>query len=230
MTLPDIPKATADYINFIIDFGSSPSKAVSAYKGTGSVNPDLVTFSALGAGLTWLILLVLKHIADAHNDKSDIIALIGKGDIETIPLFALDTIILLSIIFHLAMRLVLKFQKRTKGKINTKKGAHISINLKDTINGALAFFSFAPVVISLTFLFGMIFLFTIRPPQPKLNVAIALMISVGPTVVLLLALIFFYFPTALSGVQSTMDAKEARNIFYTIVGIVFVVFWFLSGL
>jgi hypothetical protein len=42
------------------------------------------------------------------------------------------------------MRLVLKFEKRTKGKINTKKGAHISINLKDTINGALAFFSFAP--------------------------------------------------------------------------------------
>ena len=128
------------------------------------------------------------------------------------------------------MRLVLKFQKRPKGKIDTEKGANISINLKDTINGTLAFFSFAPVVISLTFLFGMIFLFTIRPPQPALNVVIALMISVGPTVVLLLALIFFYFPTALSGVQSTMDSKDARNIFYTVVGIVVAVFWILSML
>jgi len=223
MPLPDLPQATADYINFIIDFASSPSKAVSAYKGKGSVNANLVTFSALGAGLTWLVLLVLKHIADAHNDKSDIIALIGKGDVETIPVLALLIIILLSIIFHLAMKLVLKFQKGTNGKGDTKTHKKISINLKENINSALAFFSFAPIMFSLTFLFGMIFLFRYLPSQiqPTQSVIIPLIISVGPNVLLLLALVFIYFPSALSGVQSTMDVKAARKVFSTVVGIIF---------
>jgi hypothetical protein len=213
MTLPDIPEYVANYFNFITDFAADPKNACKEYKASNSINKNLLSFAAIGIVFTWLTISLLKKIAELNNDKSDILKIADKVDADTAALLILPCIIILSLLVHLAVKLIFFFNKKTYKTTNDR-----SINIKNTINGSLAFFSFAPFVFMLCFLFIMLVCYKL---QNHLNLAGFLFI-LSPLIVLQLFFLFWYFPSSLSAMQSDEISGSYRKAIYSVYGLIFV--------
>ena len=151
MNLPDIPEYVAGYFNFIIDFAVNPKKSCEPYKATNSVNKNLLTYAAIGTAFTWLTVSLLKKIAESYNDKSSILQGADKIDADRIPLIVLPCIIILSLLVHVTIKIIFLINRKEYRNLPRN-----SVNFKNTVNGALAFFSFAPFVLILFFLFKII--------------------------------------------------------------------------
>ncbi len=213
MNLPDIPEYVANYFDFIIDFGTNPKNACKKYKASNSINKDLLTFAAIGIVFTWLTISLLKRIAESNNDKSDILKIADKVDADTAALIVLPCIIIISLLVHLAVKLIFFLNRKIyKHKISN------SINLKNTINGSLAFFSFAPFVLMLCFLFIMV---TMYQFHGRLNFTEFIFI-LSPSIILQLLFIIWYFPAGLSAMQQDELSSSYRKAIYSVYGLIFV--------
>jgi hypothetical protein len=197
MNLPDIPEYAAGYFNFIIDFAASPKTACKPYKAKNKVNKDLLTYSIIGLFFTWLLFIVLQKIGTAFNDKSGILQLADNVEAETLPLIVLPCIILFSLLAHIAILLVLK--------VNKKKYPDESVNFKNTVNGMLAFFSFAPFSITFAFLLTMLVAYNFTTPDIN---PLQLILLVLPAVSLMISFLIYYFPQSLASVQPDLLQKD----------------------
>jgi hypothetical protein len=211
MNLPDIPEYVANYFNFIIDFAASPKETCSRYKATNSVNKDLLAFAAIGTAFTWLTLVLLKKIAELNNDKSSFLRIVDYADADTITLITLPCIIILTLLVHLAVKIIFFFNKKIyKQKI---KG---TINFKNTVNGSLAFFSFAPFVFMLCFLFTMLGAYQIKD-NSSWPIFLLLLF---PLVILEGFFIFWYLPASLSAVQPDELSSSYRKAIFSVYGLI----------
>ncbi|HEY2726988.1 MAG TPA: hypothetical protein VGI61_07430, partial [Parafilimonas sp.] len=213
MNLPDIPEYVANYFNFITDFAADPKNACNEYRASNSINKNLLSFAAIGIVFTWITISLLKKIAESNNDKSDILKIADKVDADTAALIILPCIIIISLLVHLAVKLIFFLNM----KIHKRKTAG-AINLKNTINGSLAFFSFAPFVFMLCFLFIMLVCYKF---QNHLNLAGFLLI-LSPLIILQLFFAFWYFPASLSAMQPDELSGSYRKAIYSVYGLIFV--------
>jgi hypothetical protein len=213
MTLPDIPEYVANYFNFITDFAADPKKACKEYKASNSINKNLLSFAAIGIVFTWLTISLLKRIAASNNDKSDILKIADKVDADTAALIILPCIIILSLLVHLAVKLIFFLNRKIY-----KQKTSASINIKNTINGCLAFFSFAPFVFMLCFLFIMLACYQF---QSRLNI-VGFLFILSPIIILQLFFLFWYFPAGLSAMQPDETSGSYHKAIYSVYGLIFV--------
>jgi cytochrome bd-type quinol oxidase subunit 2 len=216
MILPDITEYIAGYFNFIIDFAINPKKTCEPYKATNSVDKTLLTYAAIGTFFTWLIILLTKRIAEVYNDKSSILQGVDKIDADKIPLIMLPCIIIISLLVHVTIKVVFLLNKKEYSTLPRN-----AINFKNTVNGALAFFSFAPFVLMLSFLITMLFLYNINPAHLKFVIFIVIML---PVIFLATTFILWYFPISLSAVQPDELSKGYRKSVYTVYGFILFLF------
>jgi hypothetical protein len=216
MNLPDIPEYVADYFNFLIDFSISPQKALDPFKRVNEIDKKLITFAALGTGFTWLNLILLQKLARANNDKSDIFRNIDKVDIETLPFMILLGVILFSIIVHVGVKLMMFISARIEKKKLLKEELNL-ISLKKTINGALGFFSFAPLVYILLFEFTMIVVYALNPRN--INIFLWL-ILIAPAALFGMVCILYYLPKALSCIHPIGLSKKVYSLILTLYGLI----------
>jgi hypothetical protein len=225
MNLPDIPKYVADYFNFVIDFTASPKKALEPYKAKGSIHETLISFAAIGVFFTWLNGMLLQKLGELNHDNSDILRFIPKLDIELLPLVSLMTVVFCSIIFHFVLKFVLMFELK---EFKTSKAEHKAtslLNLKNTINGALAFFSIIPVILTLCFLLTMLGAYNLN--HQKMNMVLILLIQL-PLIFIGVASVLWYFPQSLSQVQPTGLIRIVNRSIYSLYGFCMIVFWLIS--
>jgi hypothetical protein len=216
MNLPDIPEYVAGYFNFIIDFATNPKKSCEPYKATNSVNKSLLTYAAIGTVFTWLTLSLLKKIAESYNDKSSILQGADKVDPEKIPLIVLPCVIIISLLVHVTIKIIFLINRKEYGSLPRN-----SVNFKNTVNGALAFFSFAPFVLILSFLLTMLIFYNMPAADVKFVIAIGIM---SPIIILGVSFIFWYFPVSLSAVQPEELSKGYLKAVYSVYGLVLVIF------
>jgi hypothetical protein len=216
MNLPDIPKYVADYFNFFIDFGSSPKKALSPYKAKGRIDETLVVFAALGVVFCWLLLLLCQKLARAHGDKGSVLEWMDRVDVDTLPFAALVVSILFAFLTHVTIRVVnypseyMGRRRQNAVDVTGETSSLPAINLKDTINGILAFFSFAPVIIAAGLLISLCILFASGPHIGRSYLLFSILPCAGISTVALL----HFLPTALISVHPNSCRKKIDTAFY----------------
>jgi hypothetical protein len=220
MNLPDIPEYVAGYFNFIVDFAINPTNACAPYKASNKINKDLLTFAAIGATLTWLTIILIKKMGDYYHDKSHIFDFTDKLEVDIIPFVALPFIILLSLFVHLLVRLIFRFNKEDKGISPTQ------IDCKNTINGALAYFAFAPFLIMLSFFITMAIIFNI----PKGLSGWQILLLVLPNSIFTLWVVLWCFPLSITAMQPDELRKSYKNAILTCFGLFFVIIVVLEWL
>ncbi len=211
----DIPEFVAGYFNFIIDYAAKPGETCSKYKSLNKVDKDLLTYAAIGSAFTWLIFRLISKLGEVYNDKSDILDLADKIEIDKLPLIILPSIVLLSLFVHVAVRLTLIISRQHKNlEPNT-------VNFKNTVNGALAFFSFAPFAYMLINLLTLLLTYNfVNLQDPNYFIVILLLL---PTILLFLSFVIWYFPVSVSSVQP----EDLRKIFMRAIYIVYAFFFVL---
>jgi len=215
MNLPDIPEYIANYFNFIIDFVVNPKKACEKYKGMNKVDKDLLTFAAVGIALTWITISVTKKISDYYGDNSQILTLPEKIDMETLTLISIPTLLFVALLIHLMVKLILYI-----GKEN-----FTGVDIKNTINGILAFFSFAPFLLFFLFLIIMIVIYNLV--DKEIN-PYWLLTFVSPLTILSLSYVFWYFPAALRFMQPNDLRKPFRKAITNIYVIIMLLYMLVN--
>ena len=214
MNLPDIPDYVAGYFNFIIDFAINPAKACEPYRGLNKVDKNLLSFAAIGIAFTWLTILLTKKLAASNSDPTGLFKYVENVDIETLPLAMLPAILLVSLIIHAMVKLVFLFHR--KQYQNTVKE---NINFKNTFNGTLAFFSFAPFAFVVLFLVSLSILYQFDRKQ--LHWAVLLLVLL-PLIALEIAFLFWYLPVSISAVQPGSISKNFKRALLSIYYVVMV--------
>jgi hypothetical protein len=159
--------------------------------------------------------VLLKKIAESNNDKSSILKLIDNVDADNITLITLPCIIILTLLVHVAVKIIFFFNK----KIYKQKIAG-AINFKNTVNGSLAFFSFVPFVFALCFLLVMLTCYKLKAHLSLTGFLILL----SPLDVLGVLFILWYFPVSLSAVQSDELSSSYRKAVLSVYGLIMVLF------
>jgi hypothetical protein len=225
MNLPDIPKYVADYFNFVIDFVISPKKALEFYKAKDSIHETLISFTAIGIFFTWINGTLLQKLGEINHDKSDILKFIPKIDIDMLPLVALLTVTFAAVIFHLILKLVLMFELNEFKKPEGRTRATSLLNLKNTINGALAFFSVIPFLLTLCFLLTMLGAYNLILDKPS---PVTIILLELPLIAAGFAAMIWYFPQSLSQVQPAGLTKTVNASIYSVFGVLILFFLLLS--
>ena len=215
MDFPDIPDYVAGYFDFIIDFATKPAKACEPYKGLNKVDKTLLSFAAIGIAFTWLTILITKKLAASNNDQSGIFKYVENINIETIPLVVIPSILLLSLFIHAMVKLVFILHRKEYHSI--VKG---NINFKNTFNGTLGFFAFAPFAFVVVFLGCLIILYQFD--QKHLHWAVLLIVLL-PLIFLEIAFLFWYLPISISAVQPENISKNFKRAILSIYYLVMVV-------
>ncbi|GEM_PF-4536354 len=215
MNLPDIPKYITDYFNFTIDFTGHTSEALKPFKERNKIDETLVSYAAFGLFFTWLIAFLLRRLAEMHKDKTSLFKNLHLSEIEIYPLAAIFAIIVCAIILHFAIKIVLAIDKRFMHQRSPKKYPDSgTFNLKNTINGLLAFFAVIPFLYMTLFLLTMFIIYTFLPAQIKPGVVIAL---IAPTAIAALIFILFHFPRSIAAVHPDSLNSYIRNSIRTLI-------------
>lgn len=220
MNLPDVPDYVAGYFDFIIDFSTQPVKACEPYKGLNKVDKNLLSYAAIGIAFTWLTILITRKLASSNNDQSGIFKYVEAINIETIPLVVIPAILLLSVLIHSMVKLVFILNRKEYHSI--VKG---NINFKNTFNGTLAFFAFAPFAFVVVFLGCLFILYQFD--QKNLHWAVLFLVLL-PLIALEIAFLFWYLPVSISAVQPESISKNVKrailNIYYLVMVMVAISF------
>jgi hypothetical protein len=225
MNLPDIPKYIADYFNFVIDFTASPRKALEPYKAKDSIHETLISFAAIGIFFSWLNGMLLQKLGESNHDKSGILKFIARLDMELLPLISLVAVVFCSIIFHFFLKFVLMFELKEFKTGKKEYKASSLLNLKNTINGALAFFSVIPVILTLCFLLTMLGVYNLN--HERINIVVILLIDL-PLIFIGVASLLWYFPQSLSQVQPMGLTRVVNRSIYSLYGFCMVISWLIS--
>jgi hypothetical protein len=218
MNLPDIPKYVADYFNFAIDFIQHPGKALKEYKANNRIHETLITYTAIGIFFSWLTGILLQKLAAVNNDKSEVVKVFGKADIDILPFIGLFGIILFAVILHFGIKLVLLFKpKATRPKAEDIR-AEGSINIKNSINGALAYFSVIPFLLMFLFL---VLMLVVYPLKTKISLVLLIVLEL-PIIITAFISFIWHFPKAMSTVHPDYLGPTVRNSIYTLFGIIMV--------
>lgn len=215
MDLPDIPEYVASYFDFVIDFALNPAKACEPYRGSGKVNKTLVSFAVLGTVFAWLCIAAIKKLATNNNDNEGILKYANKIDTETLPLIILPSILLLSIIFHLAVKIVFLLNRREYNTIIKS-----DINFKNTFNGLLAFFSFAPFSLMVLLLITVYFMYRFHASTIHPGI---LFLIILPYVLLQLSFLIWYLPVSVGSMQPERISKSYKKAFFSIYAFIMVI-------
>jgi hypothetical protein len=219
MNLPDIPEYVAGYFNFIVDFTINPTNACAPYKASNKINKDLLTFAAIGITLTWLTIILIKKMGDHYHDNSHIFDFTENLEVDIIPFAVLPFIILLSLCVHLLVRLIFRFDNEVKTT------SPIQIDFKNTINGALAYFAFAPFLVMLSFFITMATIFNV----PKLS-GWKILLVILPNSIFTLWVVLWYFPLSITAMQPDNLRKSYKKAILTCFGFFFVIFALIDWL
>jgi hypothetical protein len=214
----DVLKPTAEhiaaYVRFWIEFVYPPAGSLKEFQGSGTVQPQLIIYLAIGVLVAWLV----GYVAGTFGMPDDPSATfqmakgIGYDDIPRVGLAAILLTLLVSAAFHGLARLwiaALRWPDRRSGASAPRTQGpfdpHLGGNIYDTINSAVGFVAFfAPLGI--------------------LIMAAALLLAqraepiyvIVPTVLVLLAVIFVYLPSALA---ATHQGTRYGHVLISLCGV-----------
>lgn len=225
----DLLKPTAEhiaaYVRFWIEFVYPPAGSLKEFQGSGTVQPQLIIYLAIGVLVAWLVGYVAGTfgVPDDPSATFQMAKGIGYDDIPRVGLAAILLTLLVAAAFHGVARLwiaVLRWPDRRSGAGAPPErrplDPHLGGNIYDTINSAVGFVAFlAPLgvlIMASTLLLA-------RHVEP--------IYVIVPTVLLLLLVIFVYLPFALAATHK--DTKYA-HVLISLSGVATAVALFLGWL
>ena len=130
------PKFLAQYLGFLMNYTISPAGTAkniveSSDSNESSLNNEFVLYSLLSVGLA-VIVVQIGNAIGMTEDSSRIIKFLGEFDQKMLPVVALISIVLLSVIVHIILRIV--------GLLQILLGHEkFSGSIFNTVNAALCF-------------------------------------------------------------------------------------------
>ena len=148
MKTPSLPEYFAQYVNFIIDFIIDIKKCCQPYQDNKIVEKDLLTFAFFSTVIAWLQIYTIKKIGHYYGDTNSILNAVQLENLEFISLYLLAFLMVYSFCYHFFVIFIFRIKE--------------SIDVKNTINGILVFYSGTIILVFFLFMLTIIFCFQVK--------------------------------------------------------------------